>query len=100
MSWPVLLLACVGCYGLKAIGVLLPRRFLDHRVVRDAAPLLPVALLVGLVVVNSLGTGRRLQFDARLPGMAVAFAAVLARLPFLAVVILAAATTAAVRAFA
>lgn len=99
MSWPLLLVACAGCFGLKALGALLPRRVLDHRVVKEAAPLLPVAVLVALVVVNALGSGRQLQPDARVAGMAVAVAAVVRRLPFLAVIVLAASTTAAIRAF-
>ena len=98
MSWPLLLLACFGCYCGKALGALLPRRFLDHRIMQEAAPLLPIALLVGLIIVNSIGTGRRIVPDARLAGMAVAFGAVLAKLPFLAIVALAVITTAAVRA--
>lgn len=98
MSWALLLVACAGCFGLKGLGALLPRRFLDRRIVQEAAPLLPVALLVALVLVNAVGSGRRLHPDARLAGMAVAVAAVLGRLPFLAVVVLAAATTAVVRA--
>ena len=100
MSWPILLLACLGCYALKVFGAVLPRRYLDHPLVREAAPLVPVALLVGLIVVNSLASGRHVQPDARLAGMAVAFAGVLAKVPFLAVVVLAAATTALVRAVA
>ena len=98
MSWPLLLLACLGCYACKAAGSLLPRRALEHRIVQGAAPLVSIALLVGLVVVNAVGSGRRIQIDARLAGMAMAFGLVLARLPFLVVVVLAAATTAAVRA--
>ena len=100
MSWAVLLLACVGCYALKVFGALLPRRYLDHPLVRESAPMIPVALLVGLIVVNSLASGRHIQFDARLAGMAVALVAVMAKVPFLAVVVLATATTALVRAVA
>ena len=100
MSWPILLLACLGCYVLKVFGAVLPRRYLDHPLVRESAPLIPVALLVGLIVVNAVGLGRHIHPDARLAGMAVAFAAVLAKAPFLAVVVLAAATTALVRAVA
>ena len=58
-----------------------------------------MALLAALIAVQSLTSGTSLQADpARLAGMAAAVAALLARLPFLVVVVAAATTAALIRA--
>lgn len=97
MTWPAVLVACVGCYALKSAGAFVPRRWIERPSVQAVARLVPIALLIGLVVVNTIGTGRRYGPDARLAGMAVAVVAITRRVPFLLVVILASATTALVR---
>ena len=98
MSWTVIIVGGLGCYALKAAGAFLPMRWLDGRVLRNAAPLLPVALLIGLIAVQTFDGGRRLTVDARVPGMLAALVAVRLRAPFLVVVCSAAIVTAAVRA--
>lgn len=97
MSWSAVLLASFGVYALKALGAVVPRRVVEHPRVQAAAPLLPVALLVALVVVNALGAGRALRLDARLAGMGIAVVLILRRAPFLVIVVAAAAATAVVR---
>jgi hypothetical protein len=61
--------------------------------------LLAPALLAGLVATAVLASDRRLVVDARAAGLVVAAVAVWRRAPALVVVILAAGTTALVRAF-
>lgn len=100
MSWSGVLIASVGCYVLKSAGAFVPRRLIERRSVQAIAPLVPIALLIALVVVNAIGTGRRYGLDARLAGMTVAVVAITRRVPFLLVVILASATTALVRQIA
>jgi hypothetical protein len=96
--WTAILVASVGCYGLKLAGLSLPAHLLDDPRVQRVAALLPVALLAALVVIQTLTDDRRVVVDARAAGVAVAVVAVWRRVPLLAVVVLATATTAAVRA--
>ncbi len=59
--------------------------------------LLAPALLAALVVTQTLGSGRHLQIDARLLGVAVAGIALWRKAPVLVVIVAAAAATAIVR---
>jgi uncharacterized membrane protein len=88
--------AAAGCYGLKLAGLTAPR--LRHPRVQQAALLLPVALLAGLVVVQTFSTGHRLTVDARAGGLAAAAVALALRAPFLVVVAVGALTAAGLRA--
>ena len=97
MTWWPIIVASVGCYLLKLIGTLIPQRWVDRPIVREALVYLPVALIVGLVVVNSVDGGSRLALDARLGGLAVAIVAIGVRAPFLVVVLCAGAATALIR---
>lgn len=94
-----LLALAIGTYAMKAVGpVLTAGRELPPAVAR-AADLLPAALLAALVATQTVGgDGTSLVLDARLVGVGVAAVAVVLRAPFGLVVLLGAATTAAVRA--
>jgi branched-subunit amino acid transport protein len=96
--WVLVAATIAGCYLLKLAGYLVPAALLEHKGVRRAVELLPVALLAALVVVEAVGNGRHLDFDGpRLAGFAVAAAAVWRRAPFLVVVVAAALTAALLR---
>jgi branched-subunit amino acid transport protein len=99
--WVAVLGCAVGCYLLKLAGMSVPERALSHPVVRRTADLLPVVLLAALVAVqvfvSSGPDGPSLSIDARLAGLGAAFVALLLRLPFLAVVLVAALTAALIR---
>lgn len=97
MIWAAILITAAGCYALKLAGLSVPDRVLDRAVVRRIADLIPVALLGALVAVQTFSSGRELVVDARLAGVAVGVAALLARAPFLVVVAVAATTTALIR---
>lgn len=98
-GWTWVLIACGAAYVLKLLGYLVPERVLDHPAVVRVSALLPVALLAGLVAVQTVGgPGGTLVLDARLAGLAVAAVALLLRAPFLVVILLAAAAAAALRA--
>ncbi|HWK26848.1 MAG TPA: AzlD domain-containing protein [Solirubrobacter sp.] len=94
--WTPLLLAAAGCYALKLAGLSIPRRALEGVRVQRVAALLPVALLAALIATQTFAGG----VDARAAGLAAAALALLARAPFLAVVAVAAATTALLRLIA
>ena len=96
--WAGVLLTAAGCYLLKLAGLSLPRRLLERPAVRRTAALMPVALLAALVAVQTLTTGHRIVLDPRAAGVAAAAGALLLRAPFVAVVIVAAAVAALVRA--
>ena len=97
MTWTAILLSAAGCYLLKLVGLLVPQRLLEHRVVARVAALLPVVLIASLAAVQTFTDGTRLVVDARLAGVAAAVVALLLRAPFLVVVGAAAATAAVVR---
>jgi uncharacterized membrane protein len=95
--WTAILLGSLGCYVLKFAGLSVPEAVLQDERVQEVAALLPVALLAALVAIQTFSSGNALTLDARAAGLGVALIAVLVRLPFLAVVALATATTALLR---
>jgi len=96
--WIVVLVVGLVTMALKAVGPLvlggreLPARF------TGVIALLGPALLAALVVTQTLGTEDGLVVDERLAGVAAGAGALALRAPLLAVVVVAAAVTAAVRA--
>jgi branched-subunit amino acid transport protein len=99
-AWLVILLLGAGTYALKGAGPLLLGGRRLPRPVEHLANRVPAALLAALVVVSTVGAGRSLMVDARLAGVVAAGAALRLRAPFVAVVAVAVAVTAGVRAIA
>ncbi|MQA77503.1 MAG: AzlD domain-containing protein [Streptosporangiales bacterium] len=97
MNWLTVLVASVGTYLLKLLGLLVPEKVLEHPRVRRITTLMPVALLAALIVMQTFSSGSRFTLDARAAGLAAALVAVLLKAPFLVVVVAACATTALVR---
>jgi branched-subunit amino acid transport protein len=96
--WMVVLLVGAGTVALKAVGpVLLAGRELP-RTLSSLLFLLAPALLGALVVTQAVGGDREIVLDDRLLGIGAAIVGILLRLPLLAVVVIAAAVTAGVRA--
>jgi hypothetical protein len=98
MTWVAIFATAAACFALKLAGWSLPARLLEGERLQRAAALLPLALLAGLVVVQTFAEGHSLVIDARAAGLAAAGVAVLRRAPFIVVVVVAAATAAVVRA--
>ena len=96
--WATVLVASLGCYGLKLAGVSLPQSVLNHPRVQRIAGLLPVAMLTALVVTDLFGANGRYTADwptlAGIGGGAIALR--FGRSPVV-VFLLAIATTAVVR---
>ncbi|WP_409048412.1 AzlD domain-containing protein [Microbacterium sp. HA-8] len=84
--WTAVLLASVICLALKAIGYLVPARWVQAPRPARIADLLTVALLAALVAVQTLAQGQALAVDARVPALLVAAGLLLVRAPFLVVV--------------
>jgi hypothetical protein len=97
--WNAVLLAAVICVALKAVGYLIPSRFVTAPRPARIADLLTVALLAALVAVQTLGAGQAVVVDARIPAILVAAGLLRIRAPFLVVVVAAALVAALLRLF-
>jgi len=97
-TWWAVIVGTLLCYAVKLGGHSVPRRFLDRPVVLSVADYLPIALLSALVAVQTFAVGQDLVLDARLAGLGAAGVALWLRAPFLVVVLVSAATAAALRA--
>lgn len=95
--WWAVVAGSLACLAFKVAGYLVPPRLFEPPPVRRTTDLLPVALLAGLVVVQTFGAGQALVLDARMPALAVAALLLAVRAPFLVVVVAAAATAALIR---
>ena len=102
--WNAVLLASVICVALKAVGYLLPARWLEAPRPARIADLLTVALLSALVVTQTIqgagghdAIGTSVAVDARLPAIGVAGILLALRAPFIVVVVAAAVVAAVLR---
>ncbi|HSL57462.1 MAG TPA: AzlD domain-containing protein [Acidimicrobiales bacterium] len=98
MSWWLILALAAGAYLFKAVGLLAFDARPPSPAVLRFLRLLPPALLAGLVVVQTLAVDEAIVVDARAAGVAAGAIAAWRRAPFLVVIGLAAAVTAALRA--
>lgn len=98
MSWWLVAWLSLGAYAFKVLGfVVVGSRKLPELVTRCLL-LIPAALLAALVVKDAATTGQQLVLDERMLGLGVAAVAAWRRVPLIAVVVLAAGTTALLRA--
>jgi hypothetical protein len=99
-AWHVVLLASIVCFGLKALGYLVPPRLIERPTPARIVDLLTVALLAALISLQTFAQGRELILDARVPAVLVAAVLFALRVPFIVVVICAAVVAAGIRALA
>lgn len=95
--WLAVVLSSVLVYSWKIFGYLVPEKFVSSPKVKDLASLLTVALLAALVGIQTFGTSEGITVDARLPALILAGLLFYLRVPFIVVVVLAAATAALLR---
>jgi hypothetical protein len=95
--WNIVLIASVIALGLKLIGYLVPPSFIERPTPARVATLTTVALLSALVVTQTLERSGEIVADARLPAVAVAAVLLALRVPFILVIVAAAATAALLR---
>ena len=95
--WLAVLAAGVATFAVKLVGHLVPRHWLANPRVARVAALVTVALLSALVAVQAATSDGRVTLDSRLAGLAAAAVALLAKAPFVVVVLLAAVVTALLR---
>ncbi|MWB99019.1 AzlD domain-containing protein [Agromyces seonyuensis] len=97
-AWHLVLLASAATLAFKLLGYVMPPKLLEAPRPARIADLLTVALLSALIVVQTFGDGQAIVVDARLPAVLVAAGLYALRLPFIVVVIVAAAVAAGIRA--
>jgi Branched-chain amino acid transport protein (AzlD) len=97
--WIVVGVAGAATLGLKGLGPVLFGGRPTPPAALGVVALLTPTLLAALVVTQVFGGDRELVLDARAVGLGAAVLALVARLPVLAVVVVAAAATALTRAF-
>ncbi|HEY0119785.1 MAG TPA: AzlD domain-containing protein [Cellulomonas sp.] len=95
--WAAVVGAGLATFAVKLVGHLVPRHWLARPQVARVAAFVTVALLSALVAVQAATSGGRIVLDSRLAGMAAAAVALLAKAPFVVVVLVAAVVTAALR---
>ncbi len=97
--WFAVLAGAAGCYVLKYVGSVIPAHVLEQPIVKRIVLLLPISLLSALVAVQTFASNQTLEIDARVPALAAATVALKFKAPFIFVVLIAAATAAALRYF-
>lgn len=95
--WHVVLLASVAVLALKLLGYLVPPSVMERPTPARVAGLVTVALLSALVVTQTLERSGGLVVDARLPAVLLAAVLFALRVPFIVVIIAAAALAALLR---
>ncbi len=97
--WAGIILASLAVYSWKIIGFLVPSSVLNRPIVSRTAALLTVALLSALLGIQGFTENSSFVIDARLPALAVGAILLFLRVPFIVMVIAAAATAALWRLF-
>jgi branched chain amino acid efflux pump len=98
VSWAAVAALCGAAYALKLLGAIAGRRGAHGEASAGPLEVLVVPLIAGLIVVQTVGDGRHVVLDARLPALLVAGVLVWRRAPLLAVVAAAGATAALLHA--
>lgn len=95
--WVGVLIASALVYSWKLLGHLIPERFVQNPSIRSLAALLTVAMLAGLVGIQTFVSAEGITLDARAAALAVAAVLFYSRVPFIFVVIAAAAVASLLR---
>ncbi len=98
MSWWLVFLLAGGAYGFKVLGLVVIGRRQLPAVVDRCLALIPVALVTALIVKDTFSVGQDLVIDARAAGVSAAVVAAWRKAPLIAVIVIGAGVTAAVRA--
>lgn len=95
--WSAILISSALVYSWKLLGFLVPERFVSNPKIKELAALLTVALLAALVGIQTFVSAEGVLIDARVPALVVAGVLFYLRVPFVVVVIVAAAIAALLR---
>jgi hypothetical protein len=95
--WSAILLSSAMVYSWKLFGYLVPEKFVSNPRIKELAALLTVALLAALVGIQTFVSAEGVAVDARVPALVVAGVLFYLRVPFVVVVVIAAAIAALLR---
>lgn len=95
--WHIILIASIAVLALKLVGYAVPPSLLERPTPARVANLLTVALLAALTATQTLERAGEVVLDARVPAIALAAVLFALRVPFILVVLAAAACAALVR---
>jgi hypothetical protein len=95
--WHIVLIASIAELALKLVGYAVPPSVLERPTPARVANLLTVALLAALTATQTLERSGEIVLDARVPAIVLAAALFALRVPFILVVLAAAACAALVR---
>ena len=90
------IIASLAVFSWKMLGFLIPQKWITDGI-RAFSERVTVVLMTALVAVQTLVTGNQVEFDARVPALGVAAILFALRVPYIVVVIVAAATAAGLR---
>jgi hypothetical protein len=90
------IIASLAVFSWKMLGYLIPQKWITDGI-RAFSERVTVVLMTALVAVQTLVTGNQVEFDARVPALGVAAILFALRVPYIVVVIVAAATAAGLR---
>ncbi len=96
--WEVVAAASIACVAFKVGGYLVPARAFDAPPISRTMNLVTVALLAGLITVQTLGTESGIAVDARMIALVLAAGLYAVKTPFMVVVIASVAAAALLRA--
>lgn len=96
--WWIVLAASAVVFALKIAGYVVPQRLVQGPLLTRVAGLVTIGLLSSLVVAQTFAGGAGLVIDARVPAVAVAGVLLWWRVPFIVVIVVAAAVAAGLRA--
>jgi branched-subunit amino acid transport protein len=95
--WSAVLISSALVYSWKLFGYLVPERFVSNPKIKELAALLTVALLAALVGIQTFVSAEGFSIDARVPALVAAGVLFYLRVPFVVVVVVAAAIAAIIR---
>ena len=104
-TWTAIILGSLAVYSWKLLGHLVPTRILDSKLLTRLAGFITIALLMGLVGVQTFVVSAtdqqpvQLVLDARVLSLAAAALLLVLRAPFIVVVVVAASVAALIRLF-
>ena len=90
------IIASLAVFSWKMLGYLIPQKWITDGI-RAFSERVTVVLMTALVAVQTLVTGNQVEFDARVPALGVAAILFALKVPYIVVVIVAAATAAGLR---
>ena len=95
--WSAVLISSALVYSWKLFGYLVPEKLVSNPRIKELAALLTVALLAALVGIQTFVSSEGLSVDARVPAIVAAGVLFYLRVPFVVVVVVAAAIAALIR---